>query len=175
MENVSWAFRRWGICAVVCYCGIMEWFGSKGAFNDHLIPPPLLLLPSISPALFRQPSQLCFHFSWKAIPQAHPSLSRFFQALFQSFPCSAEPGCSVTPSQAGLGHCHHPFLLGFAEGSWPWGILPVLLWSSCSQLTKSTWTAVLRGEWVSASMKFGICAGGSTAAAWPSLSGSPRH
>lgn len=130
MENVSWVFRRWGICvlSLLLWNHGMVW-GKRG-LNDHLIPPPFLLLSLISPALFRQQSQLHFHLSWKTIPQPHPSLSRFFLVLFQSFPCSAEPGCSVTPNQARLGHCHHlprsviPFFWDFAEGSWAQGASP---------------------------------------------------
>lgn len=109
-------FSRWKTCPGFSGAGasvllsLLSWnhgiVWSKRGFNYHLIPPPFLLLSLISPALFRQQSQLPFHFSWKAIPQPHPSLSRFYLALFQSFPCSAEPGCCVTPSRARLGHCH---------------------------------------------------------------------
>lgn len=113
-------------------------------------------------------------------------LGKRFHRLIPLSAGSSKHYSRVSLAQQSLGALSHPARLGWGTAIIPffwdllrapghWGILPVLLWSSCSQLTKSTWTAVLRGEWVSASMKFGICAGGSTAAAWPSLSGSPRH
>lgn len=142
---MSWVFRRWGICAVVSVNrGTAEWFGSKGALMIICSFPEFPLHCSAAEA-----APLPFFLESDSIASSL-SLSRFFLVLFQSFPCSAEPGCSVTPGQARLGHCHHlscsiiPFLWGLLRAPGLRGLLPVLLWSSCSQLTKSTWTAVAR-------------------------------
>lgn len=118
------SFSRWKMCpgfsgdGASVLLSLLSW-NHRIVWDKRELNDPFLLLSLISPALFKhraEPALLPFLF-WKAIPQPHPSLSRLFLALFQSFPCSAEAGSHParpgwgtavtfhTPSSLSLGIC----------------------------------------------------------------------
>lgn len=78
----------------------------KRGLDDHLIPPPFLLL-SLIPCAVQAAEPALHPFFLESNSTASSLSQQVLPRLFQSFPCSAEPGCSVTPRQARLRHCHH--------------------------------------------------------------------
>lgn len=135
-------------CCGLCYRGTTEWFGSNGALMVISFHPLFCSFPQFPLCCSGSRASSISIFLGKRFHSLIPVPLQVVPSVIPELPLlsRAQILCHTQPGQAGalpsLSCSILPFFWDFLRAPGLRGILPALLWSSCSQLTKSTWTAV---------------------------------